>query len=470
MKKLIYFFLLVNTFFVNSQIKLNSLFSDNMVLQRNSDVNIWGKSGSNQLVKINSSWEDKTYKIKSDINGYWKIKVKTNFKKGPQTLSIKTKNDIKTIKNILLGEVWFGSGQSNMEMPLSGFQNEPVFGSQEIIAKSKNDLVRLITVPKKASEVPLENFDGFWEISSPESVRDFSAVAYIFASYVSEVLNVPVGIIHTSWGGTPAEAWTDKEFLESNFSSDLIKNHSRNKLKNHEPSFLFNGMINPLIPYTIKGAIWYQGENNRNRSSFYAELMKIMVESWRTNWDQGDFYFFYAQIAPFKYEGKDKKSSALLREAQLNAMDLIRNSGMAVTSDIGDLNSIHPSEKIKVGKRLAYWALNNTYSINSIVPSGPIIKSYQVNGSKVELTFDYAKNGFYEFNGPLKDFEISGIDGIFHQAKASITWNGRVIVESSEVNEPSMIRYGWKNYFDSTLFNLEGLPASSFFIRDLSKN
>ena len=162
MKKIIYFFLIVNSFFVNSQIKLNALFSDNMVLQRNSDVNIWGKSESNQLVTINSSWDEKSYKIKSDNNGDWKIKVKTNLKKGPQTLSIKTKNDIKTIKNILLGEVWFASGQSNMEMPLSGFRNEPIFGSQEIIAKSKNDLVRLITVPKKASEVPLENFDGFW--------------------------------------------------------------------------------------------------------------------------------------------------------------------------------------------------------------------------------------------------------------------------------------------------------------------
>ena len=227
-------------------------------------------------------------------------------------------------------------------------------------------------------------------------------------------------------------------------------------------------MINPLIPYTIKGAIWYQGENNRPRANNYSKLMQVMVESWRKEWGQGDFPFYFVQIAPFRYDGPDKVSSALLRDSQLDAMFNINNSGMVSTVDIGDLNSIHPPEKIKVGNRLAYWALNKTYGFESITPSGPIVKIALKEGSSVRINIDYAENGFYNFNGPLSDFEVSGIDDKFYSAKAKISGKS-ILVESNNVSDPVKVRYGWKNYFEATLFNLEGLPASSFYIEELTK-
>lgn len=468
MRFILFLFVLLTSFNLYSQIELNSLFTDNMVLQRNEMVNIWGKSNSNEIVKIKTSWNDITYKVRSDDKGNWNTKVQTNFKRGSQTLTISTKSETKTIRNILLGEVWFGSGQSNMQMSFEGYRNEPVRGSLEILEHSNNKEIRLITVPRVASKLPSNNFEGKWEVSNPEGVRKFSAVAYSFALLINKTLDVPVGIIHNSWGGTPAEAWTEKSFLENNFEEGVIKNNRDDKRLSHEPSYLFNGMINPLIPFTIKGALWYQGESNVYRANFYSKLMKIMVDSWRSKWNQGSFPFYYVQIAPFRYNGPDNDSSAYLRESQLEAMNIIQNSGMVVTSDIGDLNSIHPPEKIEIGNRLAYWALNKTYNIKNVVPSGPIVESYNIDENKVEINFKYASSGFYQFNGPLKDFEIAGNDGVFYKANAKIS-GLKIIVESADVKEPKMLRYGWKNYFESTLFNIDKLPASSFFIRDLSK-
>ena len=220
-------------------------------------------------------------------------------------------------------------------------------------------------------------------------------------------------------------------------------------------------MINPLIPYTIKGALWYQGENNRLRANNYSKLMQVMVESWRNEWGQGEFPFYFVQIAPFRYDGPDNPSSALLRDSQLDAMFNIPNSGMVSTVDIGALNSIHPPEKIKVGNRLAYWALNKTYGLESITPSGPIVKSAKKEGSAIKLIFDYAQNGFYNFNGPLKDFELAADDDQFYTATAKISGRS-IIVESDNVLNPTKVRYGWKNWTVGTLFNKEGLPASSF--------
>ena len=272
----------------------------------------------------------------------------------------------------------------------------------------------------------------------------------------------------TSWGGTPAEAWAEKTHLDKNFKTGVLKNNFKNQYEHYNLGYLFNGMINPLIPYTIKGALWYQGENNRLRANNYSKLMQVMVESWRNEWGQGEFPFYFVQIAPFRYDGPDNPSSALLRDSQLDAMFNIPNSGMVSTVDIGDLNSIHPPEKIKVGNRLAYWALNKTYGFESITPSGPIVKSAKKEGSAVKITFDYAQNGFYNFNGPLKDFELAGDDDQYYTATAKISGRS-IIVESENVPVPTKVRYGWKNYFEATLFNLESLPASSFYIKELIK-
>ena len=445
---------------------MNNLFSDNMILQRNSKVNIWGKSNPNQIVTVYSSWNNKFEKTKSNSNGDWILKLQTDSSVGPYQLSISTSDDTKIIKNILFGEVWFASGQSNMEMPLDGFFAEPVFGSQDIIGKSINPNIRLLTVERNYSSTPLVNFNGKWEESNPESSRYFSAVAYSFAKYIYESLEVPVGIISSAWGGTPAEAWAEKSFLDEEFEPGIIINNSEEKFEEYNPGYLFNAMLNPLIPFTVRGGIWYQGENNRERAKHYSKLMQVMVASWRDNWGIGDFPFYFVQIAPFSYNDPNESSSAELRDAQLDAMRNIKNSGMVSTVDIGDLNSIHPPEKIKVGNRLAYWALNKTYGFESITPSGPIVKSAKKEGSSVKINFDYAQNGFYNFNGPLKDFELAGDDDQYYTATAKISGRS-IIVESENVSVPTKVRYGWKNYFEATLFNIEGLPASSFQINSL---
>jgi len=462
--RIIYLLVFLVSFSINGQLELNNLFSDNMVLQRNSNVNIWGKTSPNQVVKVYSSWNNITTKTKADNNGDWLLKINTSSDQSAHQLVISTKSESKIINNVLLGEVWFGSGQSNMQMTFDGYVNEPINDSQDIIGKANNGKIRLLTVERKFSSKKLKDFKGKWELSNPQSVRHFSAAAYSFASYINETLNVPVGIIVTSWGGTPAEAWAEKNHLDKNFKSGVLKNNTNRE--HYNLGYLFNGMINPLIPYTIKGALWYQGENNRLRANNYSKLMQVMVESWRNEWGQGDFPFYFVQIAPFRYDGPNKTSSALLRDSQLDAMHNIVNSGMVSTVDIGDLNSIHPPEKIKVGNRLAYWALNKTYGFKSITPSGPIVKSAKKNGSSVIISFDYAKNGFYNFNGPLKDFELSGDDNQFYKATAKISGRS-IIVESDKVSNPSKVRYGWKNYFEASLFNLDGLPASSFQINSL---
>tara|TARA_Y100001935_G_C17270484_1_gene491644 strand:- start:3 stop:1403 length:1401 start_codon:yes stop_codon:yes gene_type:complete len=464
--RFILLFIFFSSINLNSQIELNNLFSDNMVLQQESHVNLWGKAQKNQELQIYTSWSGKIQKTTVNNDGNWKIKIKTPSAGGPFNIQITCNNETKTINNILIGEVWFASGQSNMEMPLDGFLGEPVFGSQDIIGKSINPNIRLLTVERNYSSTPLVDFNGKWEESNPESSRYFSAVAYSFAKYIYESLEVPVGIISSAWGGTPAEAWAEKSFLDEEFEPGIIINNSEEKFKEYNPGYLFNAMLNPLIPFTVRGGIWYQGENNRERAKHYSKLMQVMVASWRDNWGIGDFPFYFVQIAPFSYNDPNESSSAELRDAQLDAMRNIKNSGMVSTVDIGDLNSIHPPEKIKVGNRLAYWALNKTYGFESITPSGPIVKSAKKEGSSVKINFDYAQNGFYNFNGPLKDFELAGDDDQYYTATAKISGRS-IIVESENVSVPNKVRYGWKNYFDATLFNIEGLPASSFQINSL---
>ena len=439
-----------------------------MVLQRNSNINIWGKSSPNKFINVFTSWNNISTTTKSDNLGKWNLKIETNSNKGPYKIIITSERYVKEIDNVLLGEVWFASGQSNMEMSLNGYVNEPINGSEDVIAKSENSNIRLLTVNQNYSSKPIDSFNGEWKVSNPKNVRYFSAVAYSFAKYINESLDVPVGIIVTAWGGTPAEAWVKKSFLDKNFEAGIIKNNDPEKLDHHNPGYLFNAMLNPLIPFTVKGGIWYQGENNRARAKHYSKLMKVMIQSWREEWGIGEFPFYFVQIAPFRYDDANKFTSAELREAQLEAMKNIENSGMVSTVDIGDLNSIHPAEKIEVGNRLAYWALNMNYGFKSITPSGPIVKSAKIEGSKVRISFDFVENGLYANKGLLKDFEIAGLENIFYPAEVNISGK-TILLESKNIKNPKQVRYGWKNYFEASLFNIAGLPASSFYIKDLSK-
>ena len=452
---------------LNAQIELGPLFSDDMILQRNSQVPIWGSAKGNEKVSITSSWNNNEVITKADNNGNWTVDISTPDAGGPYEIKISSKKNILNLTNVLIGEVWVASGQSNMQMALYGGGREPVLRSIDMIAQAKNPNIRLFTVKHNSSISPIKELKGKWLVSSPANVSAFSAVGYSFADYLNKVLDIPIGIINTSWGGTPAEAWTDKKTLDSNFEKSQIRNNHKDKVVQHNPSGLFNAMINPLIPFKIRGAIWYQGEGNVSRANNYTKLMNKMIEGWRSNWGQGSFPFYFVQLAPFSYNGINNTASAYLREAQLHTMLQTENTGMAVTLDIGSEKTIHPPEKILVGKRLAYWALVKDYNLGGISFSGPIYKSLNINGDKVIVNFDYAQNGITSYNKAIVGFEIAGEDKIFYPANAKVirgygSNRSKLEVSSDSVKKPVAVRYGWKNYLKGNLYNTQGLPASSF--------
>lgn len=466
-KNLFFCVLFVFTSNLNAQIELGPLFSDDMILQRNSQVPIWGSAKGNERVSITSSWNNNEVITKADNNGNWTADISTPDAGGPYEIKISSKKNILNLTNVLIGEVWVASGQSNMQMALYGGGREPVLRSIDMIAQAKNPNIRLFTVKHNSSISPIKELKGKWLVSSPANVSAFSAVGYSFADYLNKVLDIPIGIINTSWGGTPAEAWTDKKTLDSNFEKSQIRNNHKDKVVQHNPSGLFNAMINPLIPFKIRGAIWYQGEGNVSRANNYTKLMNKMIEGWRSNWGQGSFPFYFVQLAPFSYNGINNTASAYLREAQLHTMLQTENTGMAVTLDIGSEKTIHPPEKILVGKRLAYWALVKDYNLGGISFSGPIYKSLNINGDKVIVNFDYAQNGITSYNKAIVGFEIAGEDKIFYPANAKVirgygSNRSKLEVSSDSVKKPVAVRYGWKNYLKGNLYNTQGLPASSF--------
>lgn len=452
----------------HAAIKLPALFSDNMMLQQQSNAPIWGWADKNQNIKVKTSWDAKVYAVKADKDGKWKIALKTPVAGGPYTITVSDAKEVKTIKNILIGEVWLCSGQSNMEMPLKGFQGQPVANGNEIIVRSTNKNIRLITIPRAATLEPLEDFEGKWEMASPKSTANFSATAWYFGSLLQEVLNVPVGLIHVSYGGSSMEAWMNQEMLKD-FTSAKIPT-TKEELKkdaNRVPTTLFNGMLSPVIGYGIKGCIWYQGESNYERASEYSALTKKMVSSWRTLWAQGDFPFYYAQIAPFNYaqfhpkDNKEEYNSAYLREAQLKASSEIKNSGMAVLMDVGEENNIHPMDKEKGGNRLAFQALAKTYGIEGFEFESPKYKSMDIKDGAVTVSFDNVDNGITAYDKAVIGFELAGEDKVFYPAKAVVRRKS-VVLTSDKVAKPVAVRYLFKDFIKAELFSGGGLPISSF--------
>ena len=465
---------------VAQELKLPAIFSDNMVLQQKSNAPVWGWNAPGKEVQVTGSWNNKTVKVTTDNSGKWMTKLKTPVAGGPYTLTINSEKTI-TFQNVMIGEVWVCSGQSNMEMPMIGWTNMPILKSAETIKESSNyPNIRLFNLQKKISVSPMADCIGKWEQSSPESVPSFSASGYYFGLELYKRLNIPVGLIMTAWGGTPAEAWTCAEdiakypafkpAIDKLSDKDFLKNDSINSDKNNVnrkpavfnanyPSSLFNGMINPLIPFAIKGAIWYQGESNVYDAKLYSQVFPEMVKCWRTKWSQGDFPFYYVQIAPYVYG--DKSKSQLLRESQLHSLKTIPNSGMVVTMDIATINNIHPPDKVSIGKRLAAWAFAKNYGMKDVACSGPLYKSMKIDGQGIRISFDYVKTGLEAKGGPLTYFEIAGSDGKFVPATAVIEKN-TVVVSSPTIKEPVAVRYGWSNTATPNLFNQEGLPASSF--------
>ncbi|MBU0754988.1 MAG: chitobiase/beta-hexosaminidase C-terminal domain-containing protein, partial [Planctomycetes bacterium] len=445
---------------LQAQVELPSLFSDHMVLQQQFEAPIWGWAPPGTRVIIKASWGKEPVVATADEKGRWKTALATPEAGGPYDLSI---NDIE-LKDVMIGEVWIGSGQSNMEWPLKLSDH-----AEEELGAADLPMIRLFTVAREFSDEPGKNCHGRWEVCDQKSAPDFSAVAYYFGKELHQALGVPVGLIHSSWGGTPVEAWMREEVLQSDDRFDPVLRRFREKISKaapgvrprgpNDPSGLFNAMIAPLIPFALRGVIWYQGEANVEEAGLYEALFPAMIRNWRNDWDQGAFSFYYVQIAPFEYDLP--LAGAALRDAQRKTLSKVPDTGMAVTMDIGDPRDIHPRNKKEVGKRLACWALAKDYGRDDLVYSGPLYRSMRVEGEKIRLFFDHIGSGLKVRGERLTHFEISAQDQHFVPAEALIE-NDSIVVSSEVVQAPVAVRYAFQNESEPNLFNQEGLPASSF--------
>ncbi|MCF6357994.1 MAG: hypothetical protein L3J54_09340 [Draconibacterium sp.] len=450
--------LFILSYQLKAEVKLPAIFGNNMVLQQQTDAAIWGTAKADKTVKVTTSWNKKSYSTKADSDGNWKLKVETPAAGGPFSITISDGKTL-TLNNVLIGEVWVCSGQSNMQMTMNGYRNQPVLGSNEAIATSTNRSIRLITIKRDKSLEEQNDFSGEWQECNPGSVGDFSAAAYFFGRMIQEALDVPVGLISSSWGGTRIEPWMSDAGFKNFDWVKLPDENTKSDFSQQTPTVLFNAMIAPMVGFAIKGALWYQGESNRSEPQHYEKLMPGLIENWRAEWGIGDFSFYYCQIAPFNYGGG--LNSAFLREAQFNASTAISNTGMACLMDTGEEYVIHPADKKAAGDRLAYLALAKSYGMDKLEFSGPVLNEMIVDGSVVKLTFDNANYGLTTFGKELENFKVAGENKRFYKATAIITREG-ITLSSPMVTQPVAVRYAFDDWVVGELFNNAGLPASSF--------
>lgn len=482
---------IVNSFVSDAAIKLPSIISNNMVLQQKADVALWGWANAGEKVSITTSWNSKTTEVISNAEGKWITYVKTTSAGGPYSIRFKAANEI-TIENVLLGEVWLASGQSNMEFFVAKTRSSSytgVINYEQEIKEANYPNIRQIDVANKNAGEPQEDFKGDWKICSPATADTFSAVAYYFALQIHKNTGFPIGIINSTWGGTAAESWTKKEVLAAdndlaitlnrydslfknypaalakyNSELDAWKQDSLNKRKpvpvirpnpDKAPVRLYNAMIAPLIPFTLKGIIWYQGESNADRAYQYRKLFPAMINNWRSDFKNNKMPFYFVQISPHRSQNPE------IRDAQLFAYRNVPNTGMVVTTDNGDSLDIHPRNKKLVGERLSLWALHNEYGKKDIVESGPLYKSMKIDGNKIRIRFDFLGGGLEAKDGELKEFTIAADDKNFIPAKAVIEGN-EIVVWNEQINTPVAVRFAWRNVPGPNLYNKAGLPASPF--------
>ena len=464
MKKLVFFILILfgGAYDLNAEIKLPALLSDNMVLQQQSTVKLWGLATANKQIRVNSTWSKEQYITKSDQNGNWILSIKTPKAGGPYSITISDGKE-KKINNVLIGEVWLCSGQSNMEMPMKGYGGQPVNDAQNVISMADATVpIRILNVEKNNSLVPLSDFNGKWQENKPENVRNISAAAYFYAKYLQSVLKVPVGIITSSWGGSSIEAWMDSVEL-----SKTVKVNLSNE-KNTSPVFqrhcqLYNAMLYPLHNYTIKGVLWYQAEANASQYKLYKKQFPAMIAQWRTLWGIGDFPFYYAQICPWKYKAVNSTSSARMREVQKQLSTVISNSGMIVTLDAGDSIAPHSPMKKEVGERFAYLALSKTYNYQGIEYQYPQYKSMEVIKDTAFIELQNAEEGIHSTTKEIKGFEIAGADRVFKPANVVITKKGTLLkISEPTIEQPVAVRYAFRNYIPISLFSNYGMPMEQF--------
>ncbi|UOG75415.1 sialate O-acetylesterase [Hymenobacter tibetensis] len=464
--------LLHNSLPVHATIRLPALVGDHMVLQRDTKVPIWGWAAPGE--KVTLTFQGKTYAAVPASTGKWQVTLPATPAGGPYTMTLRGQNTL-TIQDILVGDVWLASGQSNMELPLRD-PNAPKPNSYPVVVHAEQEVaaanfpqIRQFTVKKQVSNQPRLESEGYnWKLCSPSTAGQFAAVPYFFARDLHQHYKVPIGIISSPWGGTPAEAWVSGEALKvlPDFQAKVVEVEKQTTPENNDPNTptgLFNGMIAPLIPYAVKGIIWYQGESNANRAEQYRTLFPTLIKDWRGRWGY-DVPFLFVQLANFKETEPEPAESdwAELREAQALALTLPR-TGMAVAIDIGDGKDIHPANKQDVGHRLALVARKVAYNDKQVVAAGPTFQSMRVTGNKVQLRFTDAGSGLQVkgSNGVLKGFAVAGADKKFHWATAKLEGQ-QVVVSSEAVPTPVAVRYAWASNPEATLYNREGLPAAPF--------
>lgn len=447
---------------ISAKVVLPKIFASGMVMQQQTDANLWGEAKADATVKIATSWNKKTVSVKAGNDGKWTAKIQTPAAGGPYSITFND-GEKTVIDNILVGELWICSGQSNMEMPMKGFKNQPVENAVEDILHSDDNKMRLFTVKRTSLFQPATDVVGEWKEASPEAVRNFSATAYYFGRELRLMLNVPVGLIVTSWGGSSCEAWMNRDWLKAFPQIELPASQETIKSKNRTATVLYNGMLHPLVGISMRGVIWYQGEENVSRSGYYADLFSRMIKGWREEWKEGDFPFYYCQIAPYDYNiiGWGQYNSAFLREQQAKAEKMNKNVGMACLMDAGLEYGIHPRKKQLAGMRLALLALDKTYGIKGITSETARYKDVEFKGDTAVITFERAGMWVYGKDGLKSDlFEVAGEDRVFHPAKAWIE-RSKLYVKCDEVKKPVAVRYAFKDWADGDLF-CDGLPVSSF--------
>lgn len=488
----------------DAELKLPALFSDQMVLQRDRPAKIWGWADAGDNVTV--ALDGKTAQATADANGRWQVSLDVPAVGGPYTVDVQAgEGEGIQLKNVLVGEVWICSGQSNMQWSVRASDD----AEAEIKAANWPE-IRLLSVRRTVASDPQQDFvaadQSGWTTCSPETVGEFSAVAYYFGRQLHMELDVPIGLINTSWGGTRAEAWTSREALTAEPSlqplvqwwDQLTSEYDPKRAEElyqqqmtrwqqasrqakqegkpaprrpqqqphpnesqHRVSSLYNAMIAPLVPLSIRGAIWYQGESNVGRAEQYRTLFPTMIADWRARFEQGDFPFLFVQLAPYRYSPAGSPLPELW-DAQLMTLKTVPNTGMAVTTDIGNVSDIHPTNKQEVGRRLALWALATTYGKQDLVYSGPIYKDSKREGDAIRIQFEHTGEGLQARGGePLSHFQIAPADGPFVPATATIEGDS-VVVRSEEVSEPAAVRFAWDQTAEPNLINSAGLPASPF--------
>lgn len=441
-----------------AQINLPSFFSDNMVLQRNAEVNFWGWARRGGQVKITPSWTNETITVKATGYARFDTKLKTPDAGGPYSITVVSGSQKRVINNILIGEVWLCSGQSNMQWSSHNKLQEML----DELPHAANPKVRLLQVSNIGANAPQNNIYDSWKECNTESATGFSAIGYFIAKQLSKELDVPVGIINSSWGGTPAEFWTPAKYIEQD--EEFLKNSKAFKPsagKPHEASTLWNAMIYPLAGYNIAGAFWYQGESNVDTYSSYNRLFTTMINSWREAWGY-EFPFYYVQIAPYDYKSKpEEQKGALLREQQVQTLKLPKTAMAVVTDLVPDVKDIHPTKKREVAERLAQLALVEVYGKQMADYKSPVYKNHQIAGNRIIVEFDYLQGKLEVKGKKITDLFIADESRNFVPADYKIEKN-RLVVYSSKVKKPVAVRFGFTDVSMPNLFNSNGLPVSPF--------